>query len=62
MGEGIHPKAFQIWYVDFPFIEDPTSSKKRTALILDWDGDKCVALMTKITSKLWHNEPGDVVL
>ena len=43
----IRPKRFEIWYADMPYFDDAVM---------------CVAVATKVTSKTWHDDDGDVLL
>ena len=45
-----------------PYIDEPTKSKQRPVLVIDWDGETCVAIITKVTSKTWHHDDGDIPL
>lgn len=58
----IRPKRFEIWYADMPYFDDPSQSKPRPVLVISWDAVMCVAVATKMTSKTWHDDDGDVLL
>ncbi len=40
----------EVWFADFPFLEDSTKSKDRPVIVLDVDEDTCKVLSMKVTS------------
>ena len=62
MTTDIAPKRFEIWFADMPYFDNPEQSKQRPVLVIDWNGDSCVAVITKVTSRTWHHDDGDIPL
>lgn len=45
-----------VWFADFPFMEDETQSKKRPVIVLAVDNDTFTVLSMKITSRKPYGE------
>ena len=56
------PKRYEIWWVPFAFPDKPGKSKNRPSVVLQWDGDRRMVLITKVTGNVDRNEVGYVVL
>lgn len=41
----------EVWFANFPFIEDASQSKDRPVVVLDVDNETCTVLALKITSR-----------
>lgn len=46
----------EVWFADFPFIDDPTQSKDRPVIVLQVDEAGCRVLSMKITSRPPYSE------
>lgn len=46
----------EVWYADFPFVEDETIFKYRPVVVLDVDDEVCEVLALKVTSRKPRNE------
>ncbi|WP_218971897.1 type II toxin-antitoxin system PemK/MazF family toxin [Raoultibacter phocaeensis] len=54
--------AFEVWWVPFAFLDRPDHVKNRPAIILDWQEELRLALVTKVTSNVERVESGYVLL
>jgi mRNA-degrading endonuclease toxin of MazEF toxin-antitoxin module len=56
------PKRYEVWWVPFAFPDKPGRSKNRPSVVLQWDGNRRMVLITKVTGNINRNEIGYVVL
>ena len=51
----------EVWFVNFPFDDDPKKSKARPVVVLDKNDDGLEVLTIKVTSKPPHTDKDDII-